>query len=147
MEVWKPNFVNQLWRSLSCFFFMIKCLRIVRNNLKFKTPQDPDWKTFFFQLFVIRVATGSFDPYCRIFDPLLEVEDDLQHMPHVPHVPHSPLAGQVCKAHVTSFGVYFEPRFFLYARFFVIYFFGYIILFFGSQKYLLNNYYSFMWFN
>ena len=84
---------------------------------------------------------GSFNPNYRFFDPVLEVEDDLQHMPHVPH---SPLAGQVCKARVTSSGVRFEPRFFLYARFFVIYFFGYIILFFWGKKYLLNNYYLFM---
>ena len=56
----------------------------------------------------------------------------------------SPLAVQVCEARVTSSGVRFEPRFFLYARFFVIYFSRYIILFFGGQKYLLNNYYLFM---
>ena len=92
----KPNFVNQLWRSLSCFFFMIKCPKIVRNNLKFKSPQDPDQKKHFFQLFAIQVATGSFDPYCRILDPMLEVEDDLQHMPHVPHVPHIPHSRVKC---------------------------------------------------
>ena len=45
--------------------------------------------------------------------------------------------GQVCEARVTSSNVCFEPRF-LCARFFVIYFSGYIILFFGGQKYLLN---------
>ena len=129
------------------FFFMIKCPRIVRNNLKFKSPQDPDKKNSF---------SIVCNPGCnRVIWPVLQNFGPNAggwrwppaHATRATCATRSPLAGQVCEARITSFGVRFESRFFLCTCFFVIYFFGYIILFLGGKKYLLNNYYLFIWFN
>ena len=52
-------------------------------------------------------------------------------------VTHSLLAGQVRDAHVTSFGVRFEPRFFLCARFSIIHFLdlSFYLIFLGKNIY------------